>query len=138
MPCPACCTLGRFGKRRALWSLLSFSVVMRVVSVWKPSTSRSIMNRMCSPMSCGMPSAGRLMFGLSKVGRQPCSSPRLPAFSMRFSTSRTLSRYSSSFRWSLVLMSRRKSCASARTASSTLLSAGEASSLKSRSKASAG
>ena len=38
---PGCCTLGRFGKRRALWSLLSFSVVMRVVSVWKPSTKRS-------------------------------------------------------------------------------------------------
>ena len=52
---------------------------MRVVSVWKPSTRMSHISRMCSAMSCGMPSAGRGMFGLSSVGRQPCSSPFLPA-----------------------------------------------------------
>jgi hypothetical protein len=31
----------------------------RVVSVWKASTRMSHMSRMCSAMSCGMPSAGR-------------------------------------------------------------------------------
>ena len=33
------------------------------------------MSRMCSCRSCGMPSGGRGMLGLSRVGRQPCNSP---------------------------------------------------------------
>ena len=56
------------------------------------------------------------------VGRQPCSSPRLPARSIRCSTSRTEWRYSSSFCWSSRLILGRKSWESASTASSTLLS----------------
>ena len=108
------------------------------MSVWNASTMMSHMSFMCSPMSCGMPSAGRGMFGLASVGRQPCSSPRLPAFSMRCSTSRTESRYSSSFCWSRVLMPRRTSFASASTASSTLWSPLLAESLNNWSKASAG
>ena len=138
MPCPGCCTLGRFGNRSALWSLLSLSVAIRVVSVWNPSTRMSIMSRMCSPMSCGRPSAGRSMVGAASVGRQPWSSPRLPAASIRRSTSRTLSRYSSSFTRSPALIDRLRSVASPSTASSTLRSSGDDSSLKSRSKASAG
>ena len=49
----------------------------------------SHISRMCWSMSCGMPSAGRGMSGLSSVGRQPCSRPALPAWSIRCSTSRT-------------------------------------------------
>ena len=62
------------------------------------------------------------MLGLASVGRQPCSVPCLPAWSIRCSTSRTESRYSSNFRWSDELMLSRKLLASASTASSTLLS----------------
>ena len=39
----------------------------------------SHISRMWSAMFCGMPSGGRGMLGLSSVGRQPCSSPFLPA-----------------------------------------------------------
>ena len=52
---------------------------MRVVSVWKPSTRMSHISRMCSAMSCGMPSAGAGCSASSSVGRQPCNSPFLPA-----------------------------------------------------------
>jgi NAD(P)-dependent dehydrogenase (short-subunit alcohol dehydrogenase family) len=57
---------------------------------------------------------------------------------MRRSTARTLSRYSSSFRRSVVLIRLRRSPASSITASSTLSSPFSVPSLKSRSKASAG
>ena len=42
--------------------------------------------------------SGRGMSGFSSVGRQPCNSPFLPEFSIRCSTSRTESKYSSSLR----------------------------------------
>ena len=82
----------------------------------------SHISRMCSAMSWGMPSGGRGMFGLSSVGRQPWSWPALPARSIRCSTSRTESRYSSSLRRSVVLTWPRRSFASASTASRTLSS----------------
>ena len=91
------------GNRSDEWSLFSFSVQTRVVSVWKPArgcrTSAACAGR--CPAECRRPGAG--MSGLASVGRQPCSSPVLPAWSIRCSTSRTETRYSSSLRWSAVL-----------------------------------
>ena len=53
--------------------MLSLRVAKRVVSVWKPSTMMSDIRRMCSAMFPGMPSPGRALVGLSRVGLQPCS-----------------------------------------------------------------
>src|ERR1043166_7294551 len=46
---------GRFGKRSDEWSLFSFRVQTRVVSVWNASTRMSHISRMCWSMSDGMP-----------------------------------------------------------------------------------
>ena len=72
----------------------------RVLSVWKASAMMSHISRMCSRMSSGRPLSGRFIAsdGLATARRPSPSSPRVR--STRFSTSRTLVRYSSSLAWS--------------------------------------
>ena len=78
----------------------SRSVAIRVLSVWKPRAMRSHISRMCSRMSSGRPLSGRgiVSGGPAPVAgaarRRPPSRSRIGA--TRFSTSRTLVRYSSS------------------------------------------
>jgi hypothetical protein len=70
----------------------------------------SHINRMCSAMSCGIAVGRPRDVRLRQASAaSPAVHPFFPAFSIRCSTSRTESRYSSSFRWSFALICRRKS-----------------------------